>query len=44
MRARLGWALALIIGSIVAAGRPVMAQQAVTVRADVATRISTSFR
>ena len=34
MRARLGWALALIIGSIVAAGRPVMAQQAVTVRAD----------
>jgi hypothetical protein len=34
MRARLGWALALIIGSIVAAGRPAMAQQAVTVRAD----------
>jgi hypothetical protein len=34
MRARPGWALALIIGSIVAAGRPAMAQQAVTVRAD----------
>jgi hypothetical protein len=34
MRARLGCASLLIIGSIAAAGRPALAQQAVTVRAD----------